>query len=91
MSARKAAESTLYHLSPKGFWKKFRMNLLLYLFEPFAADITFNQAMSSPSTLKYPAVFPLPASTGILNLVRGQKNIPRRPLKARVITSNGYY
>lgn len=24
MATRKAAESTLYHLSPKGFWKKFR-------------------------------------------------------------------
>ena len=24
MATKKAAESTLYHLSPKGFWKKFR-------------------------------------------------------------------
>ncbi|KAF8893369.1 NUZM, NADH-ubiquinone oxidoreductase 21.3 kDa subunit [Infundibulicybe gibba] len=24
MASKKAAESTLYHLSPKGFWKKFR-------------------------------------------------------------------
>ncbi len=24
MATRKAAESTLYHLSPRGFWKKFR-------------------------------------------------------------------
>ncbi len=24
MASRKAADHTLYHLSPKGFWKKFR-------------------------------------------------------------------
>jgi len=24
MATKKAAESTLYHLSPKGFWKTFR-------------------------------------------------------------------
>lgn len=29
MASKKAAESTLYHLSPQGFWKKFREFLLL--------------------------------------------------------------
>ena len=28
MASRKAAESTLYHFSPKGFWKKFRTTFL---------------------------------------------------------------
>jgi hypothetical protein len=29
MATKKAADATLYHLSPKGFWKKFRGSLMM--------------------------------------------------------------
>lgn len=39
MATRKAAESTLYHLSPRGFWKKFRAYLRLVWCALFEAHI----------------------------------------------------
>lgn len=38
MATRKAAESTLYHVHPKGFWKKFRA-LQTHVLCPVLADV----------------------------------------------------
>ncbi|KAH9485372.1 NADH-ubiquinone oxidoreductase 21.3 kDa subunit [Psilocybe cubensis] len=46
MASKKAAESTLYHLSPKGFWKKFR--------EVVAVNPEISSGLPSASLHRYP-------------------------------------
>jgi hypothetical protein len=50
MATKKAAESTLYHLSPKGFWKKFRDTVVV------------NPEISSGLPLQDKNRYPQPAS-----------------------------
>ena len=65
MASKKFADSTLYHVSPKGFWKKFRALFFLLrelvrgLKNVFAGDATVvNPEISSglpiPSLNRYP-------------------------------------
>ena len=65
MASKKLADSTLYHVSPKGFWKKFRtclpllQNIVHWLNTPSAGDATVvNPEISSglpiPSLNRYP-------------------------------------
>jgi hypothetical protein len=56
MATKKAAESTLYHLSPKGFWKKFRE--FSTNFVPLPPLTSSSQATLSSSTQKFPLVSP---------------------------------
>jgi hypothetical protein len=54
-AAKKAAESTLYHVHPKGFWKKFRE--LLHFFWPVECLNAFYQATLWSLILKSRVVF----------------------------------
>jgi hypothetical protein len=71
MATKKAAESTLYHLSPKGFWKKFRMVSLsqkypetsLILFRCLSGDaVVVNPEISSGLPIAGVNRYPQPAS-----------------------------
>ncbi|KAI0630199.1 NADH dehydrogenase 21 kDa subunit [Trametes polyzona] len=59
MATRKAAESTLYHLSPKGFWKKFRdavvVNPEISSGLPIASVNRYPQPGSRPEKYSTPA------------------------------------
>jgi hypothetical protein len=59
MATRKAADHTLYHLSPKGFWKKFRE--LCFWKRPIVRCLNtrvsgVKQVMQSLSIQQYPPV-----------------------------------
>ena len=43
MATRKAADHTLYHLNPKGFWKKFRAH------HAACAGVPLTPAQATPS------------------------------------------
>lgn len=69
MATKKAAESTLYHLSPKGFWKKLRAFLKhlyiqswLFLFSVLGDNIAVNPGISSGLPIQGVHRFPPPAS-----------------------------
>ncbi|TFK75461.1 NADH dehydrogenase 21 kDa subunit [Pluteus cervinus] len=59
MASKKAAESTLYHLSPKGFWKKFRevaaVNPEISSGLPIAGVNRYPQPASRPELYSTPA------------------------------------
>jgi len=59
MATKKAAESTLYHLSPKGFWKKFRdavvVNPEISSGLPIAGINRYPQPASRPERYTTPA------------------------------------
>ncbi|KAL0956590.1 hypothetical protein HGRIS_002728 [Hohenbuehelia grisea] len=59
MATKKAAESTLYHLSPKGFWKKFRevaaVNSEISSGLPIASVNRYPQPGSRPEKYSTPA------------------------------------
>ncbi|KAH9935584.1 NUZM, NADH-ubiquinone oxidoreductase 21.3 kDa subunit [Fomitopsis serialis] len=46
MATRKVADSTLYHLSPKGFWKKFR--------DAVVVNPEISSGLPLPSVVRYP-------------------------------------
>ncbi len=67
MATKKAAESTLYHLSPKGFWKKFRAccfaNISYPPLTPISGDaVVVNPEISSGLPLASLNRYPTPAS-----------------------------
>ena len=40
MATRKVADHTLYHLSPKGFWKKFREFIFVIMRAEIVANVS---------------------------------------------------
>ncbi|KAJ7925292.1 NUZM, NADH-ubiquinone oxidoreductase 21.3 kDa subunit [Mycena leptocephala] len=64
MATKKAAESTLYHLSPRGFWKKFRdvtvVNPEISTGLPLAAVNRFPPPGSRPEKYSTPATKGIP-------------------------------
>ena len=45
MATKKAAESTLYHLSPQGFWKKFRKSIYRFVLSKDTVQLALGDAV----------------------------------------------
>ncbi|KIY64155.1 NADH dehydrogenase 21 kDa subunit [Cylindrobasidium torrendii FP15055 ss-10] len=60
MATKKAAESTLYHLSPKGFWKKFTDNVVVN--PEISSGLPLSEMFRYPPPASRPEKYSTPAT-----------------------------
>jgi hypothetical protein len=87
MATKKVAESTLYHLSPQGFWKKFSVYIPILLSQTYS-EKSNDKGTRSLSTLKSRVVCLFLALIVAPSLLQDQKNTAHPQLKVLVVSSS---